>query len=144
MRFDGRWRLCEDGLVRPVLSGEVLASDVNWVSASFLVDCGADRTVFNLPVLKALNIAATAVGVPLEGVGGLTAAVVVQTQMRFQRETGEAVVFKGKFAAITDPHSLDMSVLGRDITNLFALIVDRPQDVVALLGKGHRYHITAP
>jgi hypothetical protein len=34
-----------------------------------------------------------------------------------------------------------MSVLGRDITNFFALIVDRPQEVVCLLGQGHRYLI---
>jgi hypothetical protein len=34
-----------------------------------------------------------------------------------------------------------MSVLGRDIINLFALIVDRPQDIVCLLGQRHRYRI---
>jgi hypothetical protein len=34
-----------------------------------------------------------------------------------------------------------MSVPGRDITNLFALIVNRPQDVVCLVGHGHRYLI---
>jgi hypothetical protein len=35
-----------------------------------------------------------------------------------------------------------MSVLGRDISNLFALIVDRPRDLVCLLGSGHHYSIT--
>jgi hypothetical protein len=35
-----------------------------------------------------------------------------------------------------------MSVLGRDITNLFTLIVDRPRDGVCLLGSGHQYAIT--
>jgi hypothetical protein len=34
-----------------------------------------------------------------------------------------------------------MSVLGRDITNLFGVIVDRPGDVVCLVGQGHRYLI---
>ena len=38
------------------------------------------------------------------------------------------------FAAFTQTESLDMRVLGRDILNLFALIVDRPRDVVCLLG----------
>jgi len=42
---------------------------------------------------------------------------------------------------ITDPASLDMSVLGRDILNLFAVIVDRPQDVVCLLTQDHVYEI---
>jgi hypothetical protein len=34
-----------------------------------------------------------------------------------------------------------MSVLGRDITNLFAVIVDRPGDAVCLVGQGHLYLI---
>ena len=35
-----------------------------------------------------------------------------------------------------------MSVLGRDITNLLAVIIDRPHDVICLLGQRHRYMIT--
>jgi hypothetical protein len=38
--------------------------------------------------------------------------------------------------------ALDMGVLGRDITNLFGLIVDRPRDLVCLLGTGHQYQIS--
>jgi hypothetical protein len=34
-----------------------------------------------------------------------------------------------------------MSVLGRDIMDMFAVIVDRRSDVVALLGTGHRYRL---
>jgi hypothetical protein len=34
-----------------------------------------------------------------------------------------------------------MCVVGRDITNLFAVVVDRPQDVVCLIGQRHRYVI---
>ena len=39
------------------------------------------------------------------------------------------------FYVLTDPSALDMSVLGRDLLNLFALIVDRPGDRVCLLGQ---------
>jgi len=35
----------------------------------------------------------------------------------------------------------DMSLLGRDITDLFAAIVDRPGNFVCLLGQNHRYKI---
>jgi hypothetical protein len=35
-----------------------------------------------------------------------------------------------------------MSVLGRDITNLFASVVDWPQQVVYLIGQRHQYTIT--
>ena len=34
-----------------------------------------------------------------------------------------------------------MSVLGRDIMQMFAVIVDRPDDVVSLVGQQHRYVI---
>src|SRR5688572_15020180 len=47
MRIDGVWHLCDDGIVRPVIRGEILACDGSWVKAPFLVDSGADRTVFS-------------------------------------------------------------------------------------------------
>ena len=37
--------------------------------------------------------------------------------------------------------ALDISVLGRDITESFAVIVDQPGDVVSLLAQMHRYSI---
>jgi hypothetical protein len=51
-------------------------------------------------------------------------------------------VIEGTIAAFTDPSTLDMSVLGRDIMMYhFALIVERQQEVVCLLGPGHRCKI---
>ena len=43
----------------------------------------------------------------------------------------------------TDAATLDMSVLGRDITSSFAVIVDRPGKVVCLVGQRHRYVVLA-
>jgi len=37
--------------------------------------------------------------------------------------------------------ALDISVLGRDMTDLFAVIVDRRAEVVCLLGQRHHYII---
>jgi hypothetical protein len=34
-----------------------------------------------------------------------------------------------------------MCVLGRDVSDLFTVIVDRPGNVVCLLGQRHRYTI---
>jgi hypothetical protein len=51
------------------------------------------------------------------------------------------VTFRGQFTAMAAPGTLDMDVLGRDLTNLFAVIVDRPGDVVCLVGQQHRYRI---
>ena len=45
MRIDGKWLLCDDDVVRPVISGEILAASGSWEWVEFLVDTGADRTV---------------------------------------------------------------------------------------------------
>jgi hypothetical protein len=51
------------------------------------------------------------------------------------------VVFRGQYAAVMERAALDMSVLGRDITGLFVLIVDQPGNVICLLGQRHWYAI---
>ena len=62
-------------------------------------------------------------------------------RVRFSHEEDRKVVFRGAYAAITDLEALDMSVLGRDITNMFAVVVDRPGNVVCLLRQRHQYRI---
>ena len=142
MRIDGEWLLFDDGVVRPVIRGEILSSDGSWVQAPFLVDTGADRTVFSAPVLEALHLEPVATQEGIGGVGGMARSVIVETQVRFRREEGGSrVVFHGQYAAVTELEPLEISVLGRDIIGLFALIVDRPGDVVCLLGQRHRYVI---
>ncbi len=54
--------------------------------------------------------------------------------------TNSGAVIPCEFLA--DEEALDLSVLGRDISNVFCLIVDRPRDLVCLLGAGHQYSIT--
>ncbi|GMU21077.1 MAG: hypothetical protein AMXMBFR13_11710 [Phycisphaerae bacterium] len=78
------------------------------------------------------------------GVGGLVDTVMVTTQIQMTRDDGQAVQFRGTYAACTDHAALDMSVLGRDILDLFAVIVDHPANLVAILGGNHRYVINSP
>lgn len=141
MRINGRWVLGDDGIVRPVILGEILASNGSWVRAPFLVDTGADQTVFSATILENLYLQPLNTQNRLGGVGGLVDSIVVQTQIRLYRETGRAVVFRSQYAAVTEVDALDISVLGRDITGLFAVIVDQPGNVVCLLGQRHRYTI---
>jgi hypothetical protein len=47
----------------------------------------------------------------------------------------------GRFSALSGSEMIDMNVLGRDFTNLFAVIADRPGNVVALVRPPHRYDI---
>jgi predicted aspartyl protease len=141
MRISGVWHLCDDGMVRPVLRGEILAGDGSWLKARLLVDTGADRTVFSADILDALDLQPTNSPDQLSGVGGMAASVVVETQIRLTHDDAGKAVFRGQFAGFTDLEALDMSVLGRDILNLFALIVDRQRDIVCLLGQEHSYTI---
>ena len=102
---------------------------------------GPTALSFSADVFETLAIQPSGSPAKLEGIGGQAASVIVATPIRFIRESGEYIVFNGEFAAFTDLKAIDMSVLGRDLTNLFALIVDRPQDVVCMLGAKHRYVI---
>ena len=141
MRIDGKWLLGDDGVMRPMISGDVLAGNGSWEKSEFLVDTGADRTVFSAATLAKLGLQPSAMQEGISGVGGIAASVIVDTQIRLNREDAGKVVFRGQYAAVTDLEALDINVLGRDITDLFAVIVDRLRDVVCLLGQRHYYTI---
>ena len=142
MQISGEWLLCDDDVRRPVIRGEILASDGTWIPAEFLVDSGADRTVFSAGLLTLVaGGSPTISGERLSGWGGAAEFATVETQIRLVSESGIPVSFRARYAAATRAESLDMRVLGRDITGLFAAIIDRPGNVVALLGQRHRYRI---
>jgi predicted aspartyl protease len=133
--------VCDDGVVRPVLRGETRAHGGTWVKTEFLVDTGADRTVLSAATLECLGIPSLTTAQELGGVGGKVTSVVIETAIRFNVAGGGSAEFNGRFAALTDPEVLDMSVLGRDILGLFAVIVDRPRDVVCMLAQRHGYTV---
>lgn len=142
MLISGVWHLCDDGIERPVIRAEILANDGAWIKAPFLVDTGADRTVLSADILTALRFQPTVVEDHLGGVGGVVSAVIVETHIRLTRENNGKALFRGQYAGVLEAEALDMSVLGRDITNLFTVIVDWPRHVVCLLGQRHQYTIT--
>ena len=141
MRIDGEWFECDDGFVRPVVRGEILARDGFWEPSLLLVDTGADRTVFSAALLDVLGLEVSQSRDQLGGVGGVAESVTVMTQIRLPLSDGEKAVFRGEFAAFTELESLDMCVLGRDILDMFAVIVDRSRDRVAMLREQHQYRI---
>jgi hypothetical protein len=97
--------------------------------------------VFSAATLAKLGLQPLARQEGLSGLGGMADAVSVETQIRFTHADAGNVVFRGQYAAVTELEALDISVLGRDITGLFAVIVDRLHDVVCLLGQRHCYRI---
>ena len=142
MRIDGEWLLCDDGITRPILRAEVLAEDGRWQQAEFLIDSGADRTVFSANLLAALAFRAIAKGEEIRGVGGCVATTAVTTQIRLTCDDDRKVVLCGQFVGCDNIDVLDTSVLGRDAMQLFVAIVDRPGSRVMLLGEGHSYFVS--
>ncbi len=141
MRFNGEWLQCDDGIIRPVIRAEILTGDGGWRAFELLIDTGADRTVISANVLESLNGQTTVAQDKIGGVGGLVNSVLVDTQIRLSREDGQKATFRSQYAACTEHEDLDMSVLGRDILEMFALIVDRRADVIAIIRGQHYYTI---
>jgi hypothetical protein len=141
MLIKGNWHACDDGDFRPVILGAMVAADGRWLGMPFLVDTGADQTVLSSDTYRRLGFVGADAGRNLGGVGGLAETVRVTSMVRFLCEDGGTATFRGDFSAFAEPEILDMNVLGRDIMDMFAVIVDRPGDVVLLLGTNHRYTI---
>lgn len=141
MVINGEWLICTDGVIRPLLRGELQTGNGEWESVAFLLDTGADRTVLSAPVLAALNLAQVLAPEQLGGRGGLAEMVTVETVLRLTKHDAGKVHFRSQFAAVIETEALDICVLGRDILRLFAVIVDEPQQVVCLLAQRHSYTI---
>jgi hypothetical protein len=106
-----------------------------------LVDTGADRTVLSADAWRAIDTQAEDEGYQIEGVGGAVNAVRLPITLRLRRSDGQPVTFHAEVAACREDAVLDMSVLGRDIIDLFALVADREGGVLTLLGGNHSYSI---
>lgn len=92
-------------------------------------------------VLKLLGLPLRRSADQIGGIGGLADSVTIATVARFLRDAGKWVAFRGEYAACTNYEILDMSVLGRDILNLFAVIVHCAANVVTMIGEPHTYTI---
>jgi hypothetical protein len=132
-----RRRVC-----RPIVGAEVLAADGSWVFVRFLLDSGADDAVFSSDVTDVLQLLSANLPFHISRVGGRAGTTFVETEIRLTQDQGIKPVFRGQFATVADPDALHMSVLGRDILNLFSVvIIDRPGDRICLLRERHRYTI---
>lgn len=142
MRVNGAWLPGDDGVIRPVVPGLVRLPDERWLEVSFLLDAGADRTVFSADFLSLLqSLEANSQQILLSGVGGKTNSITIETAIAFSRDDGQLVTVRGAFGVFTEGESADLSVLGRDVTNNFRVIYDYPQQVIALLAPPHSYEI---
>jgi hypothetical protein len=137
MLLRGSWLQCDDGESRPIVSGAIQTAVGHWIEVPFLVDTGADQTVFSAAILSLLGLPTEPTPYNLLGVGGTSSSVLVRAAIQFSNEDGKQILFRGQFAAFTELEALDMCLLGRDITRLFATVVDFPQNLVCLVRPPH-------
>jgi hypothetical protein len=142
MRIVGSWFLFRDGVTRPTIRASVRCGE-RIVTARFLVDTGADRTALSAALLAELNGNPTIPPDDLElnGVSGSASFVFVDGALEFTRDDGVPTLVHGQFAALTDPKAIGISILGRDVTDNFDVIVSRHRDEVLLLATRHQYQI---
>lgn len=144
MRINGQWLpSVDDGVVRPIVEAEVLAGDGTWKKLELLLDTGADRTAICSAVLERLDLPHKKPVDRLGGVGGDADYIIVETAIRLTCDSGDKVILRSDYAAFTEAETLDTSVLGREILNLFALIVDYRKDELCLLAEPHMYVISS-
>jgi hypothetical protein len=143
MRIVGDWFLFDDGESRPILRAKLRTGHGTMITEQFLVDTGADRTVFTAALLRQLALPAEPAPPDerLLGIGGAAAYVVVESAIELTRDDGGPAVVRGRFTAFTDPLATDVSVMGRDVLSNFDVIVSRPNSEVLLLAPGHRYQV---
>jgi hypothetical protein len=141
MRIDGIWLPGDDGEVRPILPAKLWSAAGTEVECQFLIDTGADHTVLSADLLVRLGLPTRPASHRLGGVGGEVEPVSVFAQIQLLKSDGEWVQVGIECYAFQDPNTLDMSVIGRDLLNLFSLIVDRRGNTVCLVDFGHRYVI---
>jgi Aspartyl protease len=146
MRIVGEWFACIDGVLRPVLEGSAADIAGSDCQERFLVDTGADTTVFAAGFVQRLGLPCglPPAGVGLAGVGGAQAYVLVRTTLTLYADDGSPARIQGEFAAFTDPAATDTSILGRDVLAHFDLIVSRRRNEVVLLATNHGYRVEPP
>lgn len=132
MRIDGYWLTCDDGVSRPVVDAHVVGLNDAAFYERFLVDIGADRTVFSAHSRTQ---------------AGFTDRNDERNQGGRHRrrswfragQNGDSGAFRQAFL---DDTAIDLSVMGRDLLNHFDCIVSHRNAEVLLLAPNHRYVVT--
>ena len=121
MRINGKWKLCEDGIIRPVISGELLSGAGFWETV-------ADRTVLSAATLAKLGLSLLEPEEDISGLGGVTGSVMIETKLNLPRDDGKPVIFTSRFTAVTEPGALDLCVLDATFWSCWKLRFDSRTD----------------
>jgi len=142
MRINGFWSVGTGKVSRPFITAYAFDTDGKKRDITFMVDSGADETVLDFDNYVKLGLSSLpSIETKLEGIGGTAAGVTVRVKLRFTKDDGVPIDVNIDLTACTEPTSLGMNLLGRDVLEHFSLIIDKPGDTVCLLHGLHRYVI---
>lgn len=143
MRIVGEWLLDDDGVTRPIIQANAYGQNNSLHGEGFLLDTGADRTVFSAALVERLGLPPNPIppALTLSGIGGSTAFALLTTVLELMRDDGGTVRIRGEFAGFSDPTATDLSVLGRDILGHFDVILSQRRNEICLLAPRHQYRI---
>jgi hypothetical protein len=135
MRFDGTWVLCADGVERPAIFIDLLLPGGQLAQIPFLLDTGADATVVAYDVAQQLAAytSLTPNAAPATGIGGAAATEILAVDLLFTTVDGRRSLIRGPLLAFASSSTSDLSILGRDVIDLFDLVYSRRNDQIALL-----------
>jgi Aspartyl protease len=141
MRFTGRWELLGSRHY-PLVVANVQGIDGRWHADLFLIDTGADRTVFTWEFYQQLGLVPNAAPptIPITGVGGSGMTYLLcHGWIGFPAASAPRFAIYEEFAVATNPDALELNLLGRDILDHFDLIVSRRRGEVLLLTDTSSY-----
>lgn len=143
MRITGKWLVCEDGITRPVVSACVYDLDQQVREELFLVDSGADHTVFSAEFRSRLRLIAVPNSpIAVQGLGGKIDTESFMTTVAFKADNGQELRVHGEYSAFLAREPSDISILGRDVLNNFHVVISKLRDEVLILSPQHEYTVS--
>ena len=143
MQFAGEWYVCDDEAIRPTILIEIVGPDGRSQVERFLIDSGADRTVFRTSLARRLrlNVVSSPASLTLAGIGGNSAFESVEASLELTADDRRVARVRGEYAAFIDAAAANMSILGRDVLDNFDLFLSRRRNEVMLLAPRHQYQV---
>lgn len=146
MQIPGEWLCSDDGVYRPIVRGRLSAIGGRLVADEFLVDVGADRSVFSAALLAKLDLPVRqpSEDVGMFGAGGQSEFVLVNTLIELETTAGAPARIRGEFAAFAGPETLASACSAAMCLTFFDVIISRRKNEIAILAPNHQYRIIPP
>lgn len=144
MRIEGRWLRFPDGVERPVVDCHLLLPGGQLAALPLVLDTGADFTVLAYSTIQQLApyVPPTPLSQGAVGVGGTVPMLAFGIDLILTAASGQQARLSGPIPVMSNPASLEFSVLGRNALDFFDLIYSRRRGIIALLTSPDTFSLT--